>query len=333
MTTTRLDIPSSTIFRVILIGFGFWFLYYIRDVIVMLLAAVVVAAALEPIANRLQGYRIPRAVTVAGIYIALIALVSLVVTLIIPPLTEQIGRLAVTLPNAVENFIPARAALQESLTRLGNQLTNISFNVLQQTRNVFSGIFSFLLVFVIAFYLVIERDALKKAFRLITPREHIEYVERIIDRSQYKIGRWLLGQLGLAATMGIIVGVGLWLLGLRDYALVLGLLVAVFEIVPYIGPIMAAIPGVVLGLSQSVIMGIVVLVFYVLAQQLENNVLVPNIMKKATGLNPLVTLIAVLLGARLAGVVGVILAVPIATIISVFLTDFFTTPAEEELAG
>lgn len=298
----------------------------------MLLAAIVIAAAIEPIANRLQAYRVPRAVTVASIYLLLITLVSLAVTLVIPPLTEQIGRLVVTLPSAVETFIPAGLAVQEGLLRLGNQLTNINFNVVQQTRTVFSGIFSFLLVFVLAFYLVIERDALKKAFRLITPQAHMRYVERIIDRSQYKIGRWLLGQLGLAATMGVIVGVGLWLLGMRDYALVLGLLVAVLEIVPYIGPILAAIPGVILGLSQSVIMGVIVLAFYVLAQQIENNILVPNIMKKATGLNPLVTLIAVLLGARLAGIVGVILAVPVATIVSVFLADFFTSPVKEEQA-
>lgn len=338
---TRFDISSATIFRVILIILGFWFLFVIRDIIVMLLAAVVIAAAIEPIANRLQRYHIPRAISVVGVYLILIALVSSVVTLVIPPLAEQVGHLAVALPSLVETVerwggghalggqATVGPALEAGLLQLGNQLSNTSFNVVSQTRNIFSGLFSIIFVFIIALYLVVERDALKKLFRLLTPKEHIAYVELMIDRSQRKIGHWLLAQLTLALTMGVVVGVGLWLLGLRDYALVLGLLTGVFEIVPVIGPIMAAIPGVLLGLSQSWVMGLVVLIFYVLAQQTENHLLVPNIMKKATGLNPLITLVAVLLGARLVGVVGIILAVPTATILNVVLSDLLSAPAKD----
>jgi predicted PurR-regulated permease PerM len=107
----------------------------------------------------------------------------------------------------------------------------------------------------------------------------------------------------------------------------------VFEIIPVIGPILAAIPGVIVGLSQSLVVGTGVMVFYLVVQQFENHVLIPNVMRRAIGLHPLVTILAVLLGARLVGVAGAILAVPLATVVSIILADIFRHADDEELAG
>lgn len=330
----KIDISSSTIFRTILILVAFWFLYIIRDLLVVLIGAIIVAAAIEPVANRLQRYRMPRAVSVILVYVAFLGLLGIAVTLIFPILAEQTLQLAQAVPamiQEVEGFIGSRLPIssetlseqaQAGLNNVGNSLANATFNVFQQTRSIFSGLVSVVFVFVIALYLVIEESALIKFFRIIVPAEHRQYVTHALDRIHYKIGRWVLGQLTLAIIIGVVVSIGLWLLGV-EYALALGLLAGLFEIIPVIGPILAGVAGVVVALSQSWLLGLGVFIFYVLVQQAENHILIPNVMSRATGLNPLVTLLAVLLGARLAGVAGVILSVPVATMISIFLSDIF----------
>src|SRR3989344_2850754 len=271
----KIDISSSTIFRTILILLSFWFLYLIRDVLLILIGAIVIASAIEPLAARLQKYRLPRIVSVLAVYIVLLAIIATAVTLVVPIVGEQTAQFAQALPHVIKS-LPG----------------------------------------------FLEEDALIKIGRLVVPLQHQGYVAQLISRMQYKVGRWVLGQVTLALIIGVSVGIGLWLIGV-PYALVLGLVAGLLEVIPVIGPISAAIPGVLVAFSQSLWLGVAVIVFYIVVQQVESHVLIPNVMRKATGLNPLVILLAVLLGARLAGIVGVILSVPLATVISIFLSDVF----------
>ncbi|MEX0649440.1 MAG: AI-2E family transporter [Candidatus Andersenbacteria bacterium] len=341
----KIDISTGTIFRFLLILLGIWFLFLIREVIIMLIAAVVISAAIEPLARRLQQYRIPRAASVVIVYVLALVVVTTAIALILPALAQQMAQLAQVLPQLAdglqdrfsldaESSTATVSRIQQMLHQVGENITNFTGAIFQQTKNFFAGIFSIIFVLIIAFYLVLEEDALKKLFRIIVPREHMPYIERVIDRVQLKMGRWLLAQLSLGVVIGLAVGVGLWLMGV-PFALALGLLAGVLEIMPVIGPIIAGIFAVAVALSQSFLLGIGALVFYIIVQQLENHILIPNLMRKATGLNPLVTIIAVLLGGRLAGVVGIILSVPVATIISIFLSDFFSTTSaiDDEAAG
>lgn len=339
----KIDISSSTIFRTVLILLGFWFLYLIWDVLLILFAAVVVASAIEPIADYLQRYRVPRAASVVVVYLAALLVLLGMVSLMIDPLTQQIRQLAQALPGIVAWFQDTLlvggavdqshiTSLQEGLAQLGENITRLGVNIFQGAGTLFSGLAMVLFVFVVAFYLVMEQGTLKKFFRLVVPAMHWPFAEQIIDRVQRGVGRWMLAQLSLGVIVGVIVGVGLWLLGV-PYALLLGLISGILEIIPVIGPILAAIPGIIVGLSQSFVTGIVVLGFYLVVQQVENHVLIPNIMRRAIGLHPLVTIIAVLLGARLIGVVGAILAVPMATVVSIILSDVWRRSREEELPG
>lgn len=334
----RIDVTSRTIFRIVLILVAFWFVYVIRDVLLMFFGAIVIAAAIQPLADRLQRKRVPRAVTALAVYAVVILVLTAVVTLLIPPLTEQVTQLALALPQLVAQveqwdvlhtgLSQGSVALQDILLRLGNNLTQTGFSVFEQTRSIFSGVFSLIFVFILAFYLVVERDALLKLFQLIVPRQHVPYVAQTMARIQRGLGRWLIAQLVLAIIVGLVVGVGLWLIGVK-YALVLGLLAGLLEVVPVIGPIIAAIPGVVVGMAQSLVLGVVAIVFYILVQQAENHLLVPNIMRRVAGLNPLVTLVAMFLGARLAGVLGIIFSVPVAIIVTIFWSDLFSAGGGE----
>jgi predicted PurR-regulated permease PerM len=338
----KIDISSSTIFRVILILLAFWFLYVIRDILLMIIGAIVLAAAIEPIANRLQRYRLPRGLSVILVYILFLAVLVLAFTLLFPLLAEQVLQLAAALPHIVEmvqnwlgGVLPGSASVlaeraQSSVATFLNGVANLGVNVVQQTRSVFSGIVSVVFVFVIALYLVIEENALMKFLRIVIPNEHHTYVSHALTRIHYKIGRWALGQIALGVIVGVTVGVGLWLMGV-PYALALGLLAGILEIVPVIGPIVAGFSAVLVAFTQSWLLGLGALIFFILVQQAESHILIPNIMRRATGLNPLVTLLAVLLGARLAGIAGIILAVPVANIIGILLSDVFMAERQDHM--
>ncbi len=341
----KIDITLSTILRIIFVLVAVWIFFVLRDVLLMLIGAMIIAFAIEPLANKLHTYKIPRAVSVVIVYLAFLGIIAVAITLILPVLTEQIGQLATQIPQLVQSievnvgrlpgFSPETVVppIQQGVSTFGDNLANISNVIFQQTKSIFSGALSLVFVFIIAFYLVIEEDALKKMFAHIIPRKHMAYVELVIDRIEAKLGRWVLAQLFLGIIVGLTVGIALWIIGVK-YALVLGLIAGLLEVFPVIGPLISGVFGTVIALSQSFTLGVITLVLYVIIQQTENHILIPNIMKKATGLNPLVTLIAVLLGGRLAGFVGVIVSVPIATILSIILTDFFsTTTGDDELAG
>lgn len=343
MSTPRtiIDIRSNTIFRAVLILLCFWFVYVVFDLVLMLFAAIIVASVIEPLASNAQRWRVPRAVTVIVVYIVLLALVSGVITLMIDPIRVQSQQLVHALPGAIDQAyrlfglgqrftIPfGTDSFNQIIFRAGEELSGFGITVFQRTRTFFTGIAAVAFVFILAFYLVVQKDALKKFIRLVTPRAHLPYVERMVERTQHSLGRWLLAQITLGVIVGLLVGIGLWVLGVK-YALLLGLVAGLLEIIPVIGPFVAAVPGVLIALSQSLWLGLIALGFYIGVQQLENHVLIPNIMKRAVGLNPLVTIIAFLLGARLAGVVGMLLSVPIATVASVILSDIFSSPSTDE---
>jgi predicted PurR-regulated permease PerM len=154
----------------------------------------------------------------------------------------------------------------------------------------------------------------------VVPEKYEDYVIDLWKRSEIKVGRWFQGQLLLSLIVGLVVYVGLSIMGVK-YALVLGILSMVLEIVPMVGPVLAAIPAVFLGFLQSPGLGLWLIVFYTVVQQLENHILVPLVIGKTTGLNPVVVIMALLIGGSLAGISGMILSVPVATIIVEILDD------------
>lgn len=340
-----IDVTSSAIFRVAIVLLVLWFLWVIRDILLFLLVAIIIASALEPLAARLQQFRIPRPLSVLAVYAVIIALLSGVGSVLVPALVEEIRELARVLPAVYEQFTrllgsvgivlgtpEAIESLRTGLLNLGNFLTASAGEFFATTTSLFGSLFAVFLVFVVSFYLVVNRNGLVSFIRSVTPARHQAYVIGLVERAQQKIARWAGAQLLLGCIIAVVVYVGLWALGI-PYALALALLAGLLEIIPVLGPIIAAVPAVLVGFTQSVLIGVLVLLLYVVVQQAENHVLVPLIMRRAVGLNPLVTILAVLIGAKLAGFLGVLLAVPVMTILAVFLTDIIPTGQEEELPG
>ena len=178
------------------------------------------------------------------------------------------------------------------------------------------------MVLVLTFYMVVEEDNARRFVKSLAPVEYQPFLAQLFTKMQKKIGAWLRGQIVLAVVIGIASYIGLTILGV-PYALVLALIAGLFEVVAYVGPIFATIPAAIIGFSVSPLMGVLVIILYLVIQQLEGNVLVPKIMQRVTGLNPIISIVALLIGVKLGGIMGAIFAIPIATMVSVILEELF----------
>ena len=179
---------------------------------------------------------------------------------------------------------------------------------------VFGGIVSIIAVFILSFYLAVSKYGVEKFLKFVLPVRYEEYVIEIYEHIKSKIGLWLQGQLVLSLIVGILVFLGLLFLGVK-YSLIFGILAGILEMVPFVGPVFVGALAALIGFSESFTLGISVIVFFIVIQQLENHLLVPLVMKYTVGLHPVVVVVAFLAGAKLAGFVGILLAIPIAVII------------------
>ena len=170
--------------------------------------------------------------------------------------------------------------------------------------------------------MVVEEDAMKKLVWSVTPEKNQTYIIDLINRMQKKIGLWFRGQLLLCFTIFLLTYIGLSILGIK-YALVLAILAGLTEFVPYLGPVIGAVPAVFLAFTQSPLLALFTLILYIVVQQVENNILVPKVMEKAVGINPIVSIAVLMIGFQLAGIVGAILSIPVATAAGVIIKDVF----------
>ncbi len=168
--------------------------------------------------------------------------------------------------------------------------------------------------------MTMQKDALKKGIKMLVPQKHKRYAVYLADRIQEKMGHWLQGQLVLNVVVGGLIYLALFLLGV-PYALVLALIAGFLEFIPNIGPIIATIFATVVALTVSPLVAIMTVTVFIIIQQLENHFIVPLVMKKVVGLNPVVVITVILIGFKLGGPLGALMAVPITTALSVFIKD------------
>ena len=327
-----LDISFSVLLKIILALAVVYFAYSILDILVILLVAIILATAIAPSVDWLQRYHLPRSVSLVIIYLLLFLAITVVIAVMAPPLANQAAGLANSLPYYYDKLLygvagaggpfqdKAAAALQQALQSLGSGLAAATGSVLASLAKIFGGILQFILTLVITFYLIADENGLKRFALSLTPNNQQNYIENLFVRVQTKMGSWLRGQLLLMLVIGFMVYIGLFALSM-PYALVLALWAGLTEVVPYAGPVLGAIPAILLALSISPLTALLVLVLYVLIQQLENNIIVPMIMKKSVGLNPIVSIIAVMVGYNIDGIVGALIAIPVATILALILSD------------
>ena len=323
----KVEFTALSVLKVFAIVAALFILWRIIDVVALVFATFIFVAALNPIVKYLAENGIPRSGAVAIVYVLLFGLLAGLVSLILPSLVEQVRLLAQSLPVFARTIRPLYDILLESDTQgvlqsVSSQLSGFTQGVFSATATVFGGAASALTVFVLSFYMLVEEEKTRRALVPLIPEEYVKPVLDTIIRVNEQLGSWLRGQLILSAIIGSISFIGLLIMGV-PYALTLAVLAGLLEIIPVIGPIVAGFAAVVVAYaSTSWEIATAVLVFYIVIQQLEGHLLVPKIMESAVGLSPIIIIIALAIGSKLAGIEGAILAVPITATIAVLVQEW-----------
>lgn len=335
-TKQVISISTGTVLKTVAILLVLAFLWLIRDIVIIVLFSLILASAIDPLVDRMQRFRIPRALSVLLFYLVIVVVVLGITTLLVPAFAQQAGDLVRELPDLFQGehltwvqdlqLLAQRFELTESarnfLTSVGQTLSESTGGVFATLSSFFAGAFSVAAIAVLTFYLTVEEKGIKKFFAFVVPSRHHTYVTDLTNRIQQRLGGWLRGYLSLGLIVAVLTYVGLLVVGV-DYALVLALFAGLMEFVPLVGPILAAIPALFFAFTQNPVLAIFVLVLYFGIQQLENHVLVPKIMQRSAGLSPVVVILVILVGAKVAGFIGLLLAVPLTIALVEFGKDVF----------
>ncbi len=320
----QIVVTGQTLVALLLIVLGVWVTIQVFPVIFALFVSLLLTLMLTPIIDWAQERKIPRGMSTAILYLVILSFLGSVGVAGIKPITSQMNKLLDYLPIFIEEQLgvkedPFQGQLQDFFS---GQLNANSNNVISATLGIFSNFLFVLSIFVFTFYLLVEFDAVKKLFISLFPMSKKVLAENLVGSIENILGAYIRGQLLLGMIIGVLTYLGLVMLKV-EYALSLALVAGVLEIVPVIGPILSAIPALIVALSSGpwTVLGVALL--YTIIQQTENNILVPTVMKKTVGLNPLVTLILLLVGGALFGIIGVILAVPSALIAYLVFTELY----------
>lgn len=305
----KIEISHRTIIFTAFFVLLLWFVFQVRDIILMLFIALILMSALNPAVDRLEKWRLPRGLAILIIYLLSWAVVGLIFASVIPALVDQTGRLIHLLPSALAQ-VEIFNVNQEAITRqLLAQIGSLPENLLKLTVGVFSNLLAVLTTLVVTFYLLLERKHLDKYLAFLFG-DNTAKAAKVINDIELRLGGWVRGELVLMLVVGIMTYIGLMILGI-DIALPLAIIAGVLEIVPNIGPVISAVPAVLIALTVHPVTAVATAALYFLVQIIENNFLVPKVMQKAVGVNPLISILALLTGLRVAGPVGAILAIPI----------------------
>ena len=327
MKINPIDITWSSLFRILAVLILAVTAYYIREVFVILFIAIIISSALHTPVQYLERKKIPRVLSVLMIFLIALAIVSLIVYAVAPVLIIQ---LKYFLSNINELRIPLLDSFgtSDAVSQLNGQLNQWLNNLFYGGSDIVGFITSFagnvLFVFVavvLSFYLSISKCGIQRFIRSVMPIEKEEYAIDLYKRTRRKIGRWFTSQIIISFFVGSLTFISLLILG-TDYALLLGILAAVLEIVPYVGPIVVGIVSFVVILPESATLAFIAVIIFFLIQQLENHVLVPLIVGRAIGIDPVMIVIAILAGGELAGLTGALVAIPVAIILQEIIDDW-----------
>lgn len=339
-----INITPAIVWKAVLIGVLVYILFLVRDLILVVLAGIVVASAIEPFTAWFAKYRIRRLPAVILIYLLLAAAFLSIFYFFVPELIRDATFFFSSVPEVVDNlkiWNPlsesqklvkglSSLSLREIFSQSSDFLSDQSAGLLRLVSAIFGGALSFVLVVVLSFYLAVQENGIVTFLRIVTPLRHERYVIGLWNRSQIKIGKWLQGQIILGMVVGVLVYLGLTILGIRN-ALVFAVLAMIFELIPLFGPILAAIPPILVGFADGgLTQGLLVVGLYLVIQQFENHLIYPLVVKKIVGVPPILVILALIVGAKLGGFLGLVLSVPIAAVIMEYIGDVERSKMERQ---
>ena len=335
MQKQTIDISYESILKIIFVLFTLFFLFQLRHIIFIIFISVIVALIANPAVDRMQKRNIPRVVGASAFCLTALLVIGLLVYIVAPPLAKEVSQLTSQFPTYLEQVDFNDSIIQDQslgymssepfqniLIEAGKFLKDATSNFVSVMLGLLGGILSAVLILVISFYFIVEEKGIEKFVENVIPYNLRPRALKIIKKTESQLGKWFVGQLVLGLIVGLLSFIGLSILGV-PYALVLGIIAGTMELIPYIGPTLASIPAILIAFTVSPLLAILTLILYFLIQQFENYLIVPKVMERSVGLHPVIIIIAMLVGGQLAGILGVILAIPVTTIISIIFKDVY----------
>ena len=313
-----------------------WGLYLVRSSLLLIYISALVAIGLSPLVGFIERWRVPRAkrlprwLAILLIYLAFLGVLVGLGLLVIPPLVAQARELWSTLPRMLSDGqqwlidrgllnreFTFREAVEQAPVGSGGDAVG---TVVTAVWGLMGGVFGFVTILILSFYLLVDSDNIVRTFVRLFQKDERARVEEACRRISTKVSAWLVGQLFLGAVIGGSAAIGLFFMGV-PYFYVLALIAGIGEMIPIVGPLIAAVPAVAVAFTVSPTLALGVALFFLLQQQIENHVLVPKVMERQVGVSAVVVIVALLIGGSLLGVVGAILAVPTAAILQVLFEE------------
>jgi predicted PurR-regulated permease PerM len=285
-------------------------LYHLREILIVIFVAYIIVAALNPVVEFLRRRGLPKTIAVLLTFFVTLVFFVLLIAPLVPFFISQIQQLAKSFPLYVQQAAGA-VGVQLDAREIGKLITpqQLGQNAFALAGGVFGGFFTIVSTIAISFYLLLSYDKAKNAVANLFSKKYQEKAVTTIDQVNDKLGAWLRGQFILSLSIGLITWVSLTAIQM-PYALPLAVLAGLFEIVPTVGPIIASVPAIIVALTISPNMALFIVGLYIIIQMVENHLLVPRIMQRAVGLNPVIVIVGVIIGDRLLGIPGALLSVP-----------------------
>ncbi len=333
----HLSITSQSILTFFSIIGLLYLLFLIKNVLVLIFLGLILALALEPSVEWFVRKRIPYGLSVMIVILLSLSTFGLLGSIAFTPLIQQIRLLTVNFPYYVDSVLNL-PGYDSYIDTILAQLSSGGQRIFDFTLSIFSSVLSLLLIVVFTIYILLDFKNIRQYVIGFFPPDRRAGVQKTLTDIEFKLKDWLRGQILLMVVVGALSYLGLTILGLGEFALALGVFAGLLEIIPIIGPTISLIPAAIIGFSYSPAIGLGVIGLYILIQQLENHIIVPKIMERAIGFNPLLTIIAFMVGAELFGIVGGILSLPLLIIISEIFrylygydfTDMASTPESRQ---
>ncbi len=315
----KIEISAKTIVFTVVLLILLQVLWIVRELLFSFVIAFIIMSAFNPVVTWFEKIRIPRAITTLILFAITITGIVYLLAWLTPPVAKETTILFKNLPEYLKNLnLGSNVKVGDDLiTQYASSVTNGAFDFVKST---FSNFIFLISVIFFSFYFLIEEHVIRGLLLRFFDAKNANDIAGIFDKAELRMRAWLWGQLILMLAIGTATYIGLTLLGVR-YALPLAVLAGLLEVVPILGPTISAIPAFLVTASQSVFGGFTVIALYFVIQQIENQVLVPLVMRRAVGLNPILTLTALIIGGKLAGVMGLLLAIPLTLCLETILQE------------
>ncbi len=324
-----LDITWKTIIKIAITVVCLYVLFSIKEIIIWFVFALIISILFNPIIDFFQKFKIPRALAVIFVYLGIFGIISMSVYSIVPMFSEEIQQFSENLPEYFEKIIPSLKNLkiqgfdsaEQFMVEINSVLEKMASNVFNTLFVIFGGIFSTLFVITLAIFLSLEKKSVQEGFALFFPKEHESTALSIWKKTQKRVNLWFLTRVIACLFVGL-ASLLTFLIFQIKYPFFLAFLAAIFNFVPIIGPIVIGIIIFIIVALSSFTKALFIVGAFIIIQQLEGNFITPAVSKKIIGISPALVLIALVVGAKMWGFLGAVLAVPLFAIVFGFLKDF-----------